>query len=702
MENPQAKTEELIEKLSTFSYSVDSLQVLAWTELRHLNSDKTFISHHKDIIRYQKLTKLEEVGYVLQLVCELNKDQSEEFKRTIKELEESKILLEANSKKLRQQINYTDDLLEEVVKENEELVKELEGKGLSEKDFRKQLKQKQLIETKDDTIDRLQTALENARRELNIIHKSRSPTPSLSEELKGAGVPTITVSGSHQQNIELSEDEAQALELLKEVKTVITNARKAGSRGYTAETKAKKLGDLERVVEKFSELEGINSNLTAEFNSLIPVAQEILERRSPTPGQVENTEVRMPSLSEITKIVNNTVPTFFGTEGPDLSSEVCRFIQGCRMVESELLVQPNADLVQKVIECLKLRLLGSAYSRIAELKFGSVDALCNHIKKLYLRKKTLDQIREQILNCRQSVKESASKFGNRLQILLNEAINAAESEWPEVNSRDTMVKDFKRVAVRSFIKGLRDQALKSRFIDRQTEELESLLEVVENAEDLFGEPLHNLNTITMDVPCGFCNIQGHEWNNCKKRLNTPYCLHCGRYGHEVGPLCKNSPSKQETCGYCKNRGHNFDSCRKRLSSVYCGVCRIRGHKENSFCQQQRNIATQSQWNNRPLVNNVRTPDRRYGNSNNTEGRRNGNNGTTTSNVTPPLCFKCNQLGHFARDCQNNQTPPRKTENYINRHTSNNIQNTGRYQGNSNSCRVQGNNQGNEMRPSYSQ
>ncbi|GBP00010.1 hypothetical protein EVAR_64387_1 [Eumeta japonica] len=135
----------------------------------------------------QKLTKLDEVGYILQLIGNLNKDQSKVFTK-IKELEENKICLQAHSKKLRTQIEYTDGLLEQVVEENAGLVQQLRNKGLSEEDFIRELKQTQLINTKDDTIQRLQTALDSARQKLDKIHRSRSPTPSLSEELKSTGI----------------------------------------------------------------------------------------------------------------------------------------------------------------------------------------------------------------------------------------------------------------------------------------------------------------------------------------------------------------------------------------------------------------------------------------------------------------------------------------------------------------------------------
>ncbi|GBP17165.1 hypothetical protein EVAR_70446_1 [Eumeta japonica] len=267
----------------------------------------------------------------------------------------------------------------------------------------------------------------------------------------------------------------------------------------------------------------------------------------------------MPALSEVTKIVNDTVPAFFGTDGPDLHAEVSRFVQGCKMVESELLTGENNGLVQMVIQCLKLRLMGSAYSKIAQLQYGSVDALCNAIKKHYLKRRSTDKLRELITTCKQSIKEPASKFGERLDALLSESLSVIEEEWPAGPGREAIVKDFRRITTRSFLKGLRDHAMKARFMGQEHEDL---IKIVENAEEIFEEPTHSINTMASAVPCRFCNKMGHEWNSCRDRLNTPYCNNCGEYGHEVGPRCKSTVKNNNICTFCRNKGHTRKTAEK--------------------------------------------------------------------------------------------------------------------------------------------
>ncbi|GBP11439.1 hypothetical protein EVAR_91298_1 [Eumeta japonica] len=97
-----------------------------------------------------------------------------------------------------------------------------------------------------------------------------------------------------------------------------------------------------------------------EFNKLIPVAQEILERRSPSPNQYIIPEVENQIIT--CAIRDSTVTVWFGGRA----------------------VQFN--------------------------------------KKHYLKRRSTDKLRELITTCKQSIKEPASKFGERLDALLSESL----------------------------------------------------------------------------------------------------------------------------------------------------------------------------------------------------------------------------------------------------------------------------------------
>lgn len=669
MDNTQKRTDELIDKVKDYNYNVGSLQVHAWTELHKLNSNKEFIENHKETIKNNKLTKLEEVQYVLDIVSEINDSKSDEVENRIRDLEKTKTVLEEYSKKIGSQIKFTNELLESQEKENQELRSQLYQKGLSEKDISKTLKLQQLNREKDDKIQRLSVALSNAKRELDIAYRSKSPNP---QRLREEKVSTSEVTLQTQQEEPEGEKAAQ---ILDKVRSILSNARKTINRGYTAETVNTKLAYLLEYEREFQNLDPKPPQIKKDFDKYIVDARKTLQSFILPPtsdNSVVNTE-NMASISAITKLVNNIVPTFFGTEGPDLTSEVSRFIQGCKLAERELITDDNRAIIPEVIECLKLRLMGSAYAQIATQSFGTVDTLCNAVKKLYLKTKTLDHIRELIISCRQGVKEPASRFGSRIESLLTEAEGIAASEWSDVNSRQTILKDFKRLAVKSFIKGLRDQALRTKFVGNENNDLQVLVQVVEDAEQLFGDSQIGINTVTATIPCSFCNQEGHNRTNCEQRLNTPYCVKCGVYGHEVGPACRsNADGNIETCGFCNGRGHKLIECLKRLRTLFCRICRTNGHTENRFCQrpQQGYLRNQVHVQNTQQNTNWQPVNNCNFRANNNMPRNQHNNAQSRQQpVTPPRaelnrdqfrqgrirnepvkCYDCNREGHIRTNC----------------------------------------------------
>lgn len=685
MDNPQSRTDELLTQLNKYNYSVDSLQVLAWTELNSLRQDKKFTEKHREIIRQQKLTKLEEVGYVLQLIGDLNKDQSKDFNKRIESLEVTKGLLEKQSRKLREQIRYTDSLLEQVVEENAALVEKLRQKGLSEKEFKKQLKQQQQIDVQDDTVQRLQTALENANRELDIIHKSRSPTPSLSEELanKGFRVPKIvlekadenpTVSGVQEDfNEEVQiEDEETALDLIAKTRIIIINARKAGSRGYIAETKLKKFDELARYKERFDELVKtgrIDTALIGEFNTLIPVAQEILSRRSPSPREEQNidrtnplTETIMSNLTELLKNIAHLVPIFYGTGGTDLGTEARKFIEGCMLAKENLGDNNNTLLI---IKCIKTRLCGGAYTYLGNREFSTVESLCEAIKNKYLISKTLAEIQELIVNSKQLPSESAFNFGERIESLLQEAKNLIKTQWGNIVEQKSMLDYCNQAAVRSFIRGLQDSRLMSKLIGHENENLSTLLQIVRNAQNLLGPPPNTVNVFPVQTEQPLQEIVRqlveevrnlslkHEINNQlppQERQNRNNFTVGGnmRYGGQ-----RNS---HKYCGFCKRTGHSYSECSNRRS-LHCNKCRQEGHTDRDCPRNDQTIRSQNVNTNQNLC---------------TRGRR-------------PRCYKCNQEGHYSYDCPIRQRSPRPNLNTTYERTNN-----------PNSNR---NNSGNSRRPS---
>ena len=107
-----------------------------------------------------------------------------------------------------------------------------------------------------------------------------------------------------------------------------------------------------------------------------------------------------------------------------------------------------------------------------------------------------------------------------------------------------LIKEYEKLAVRSFIKGIRNVALQHRFIGCETETLDKLVDLAEQARSLFGEMASGINYSEETnsykeqlLICSFCSKENHVRANFPKRLNEKCCTRCGIYGHEEGPEC---------------------------------------------------------------------------------------------------------------------------------------------------------------------
>lgn len=646
MGSPLEHTEELTAKINDYNFRVDSLLVLVWSELSRVISDKYFLDLHKNTVKDQKLTKLEEVGYVLQLICDVNIDQSAEFLNRIEELEKSKTLLEAHSKKLRERLTYADELLEQVVTENSELIEELKRKGLKEKDFSKQLRQRQLIETKDNTIQRLQVALESARRDLDNIYNSRPNTPSLSEELQQEN-PSIVVSQPERNSEDLLEQsELSRVEnkkilsgLLEKTKNILSNARKTGSRGYTAETKSRKLAELENCKVIFENIDRNNisdEEIVTEFRTTLEAAKTIVQNLPTTPRDRTNSDQiplqivgntrSMATFSEILKDVSRMVPIFYGADGPDLSTEANKFIQGCMLVKDNFEVAGNT---RDILKCIKTRLFGKAFEYLQDRDFETVEALCQTVKDKFIRTRTMSEIQELISSSRQNSTESAYEFGERVEGLLREAINLIKLQWQDAAHQKSMTDYCNQEAVRSFIRGLRDPKLVARFIGHENATLASLLQSTREAQRLLGNHMRLSHVMTLEAEdpqhATMERIikEMQQLNANQNVLQQQLLNHGGQY---------NFKNFSKRCNFCNKPGHLLNECFKRNGQVNQGT---------RYQRREAGKPIESRHTQYPNT-------QQYSNSTRTRTNQNINEHKNRN------CYTCGQQGHFSANCPANR------------------------------------------------
>ena len=94
-----------------------------------------------------------------------------------------------------------------------------------------------------------------------------------------------------------------------------------------------------------------------------------------------------------------------------------------------------------------LHLFDNAFDEVGDKTFASLDELCEFIKRIYTKTRSLDQIREDFENIRQGLREPVVLFGNKIEALLREATKFVK----ETYGVDNMEGFFKDLAVNAFV-----------------------------------------------------------------------------------------------------------------------------------------------------------------------------------------------------------------------------------------------------------
>lgn len=111
-----------------------------------------------------------------------------------------------------------------------------------------------------------------------------------------------------------------------------------------------------------------------------------------------------------------------------------------------------------------------------------------------------------------------------------------------------------------------------------------------NNKQTFSKTSHS--AMLTRITCSYCKFKGHTYDECLKRKNTPFCLQCKTYGHDV-KFCKNR-------NFRKALGNNDHISSTNGAQVYnihriCEFCGRRGHEVIECRQKQK-------WENRESGN----------------------------------------------------------------------------------------------------
>lgn len=516
--------------------------------------------------------------------------------------------------------------------------------------------------------------LNNTKEYIELVkHKVRSQGNISEFEKIDILLGELEVLQAHQQNPEIEGEIQEYLKVNRILKQQNESLRK------TIEEAEQQIQDSELETQALKDFaQRVNSNLTPDQLQQVIANKRVINEKT---EQIEtlkskirdlqdrtkeeisintraNTNI-MASFSELLKTISHVVPIFYGTDGPELTTEANKFIEGCMMAKDNLGEMGN---VIDIIKCIKTRLFGNAYLYIHNKEFVTIEALCMAIRDKFIKTRTLTEVQELIFNSKQNAGESAYEFGERLEELLRSATELIALQWRDPSHQKSMADHCNQSAVRSFIRGLRDPKLVSKFIGHENDNLSSLLKITREAQNLLGANMRSSNVMT---------VQAEEplYETVQQLIKEVRQLTLQQNTCNPSIPAQGVPATaSEFCSCCNKPGQLLNDCRHRINT-YCSRGRQQEHSKY-YTQPSDSRINSRTFTRNPNENRSNT---RF-NSNDNSGRR---------------CYGCKQRGHILSNCPANRNNGNKgrSGNYNNRRNGNGDRN-----------HSTGNNSGNGYRP----
>lgn len=434
--------------------------------------------------------------------------------------------------------------------------------------------------------------------------------------------------------------------------------------------------------------------------------------------QPTNTMATSSSSVEMLKKVTGLVPSFSGGASSNLHSEVYRFVDGVKLALEGI---TDDSIKSAYLKMIKQRLTGDAYELVRQITFTDEEDLIKLIKDTYLKTRSLDSIHMELWSATQKPEEDVRDFARRLKDLANSHRAIVRANYG-TTADPIMEGELKKKVRRAFISGLRDKVVSSGLVYSQKTDIDGLLEDAlaaqatfwrdeetsvaqrvcyvdrattrsdssdaagmmaglvaaiqqlvttsgqtrERSADRMERGNRNENRPNMRPgrlpPCSFCNKQGHAWDECWQRRNTPYCVQCEQYGHTRKRSCgqANRPIHREYNN--EGQGHrNSREADRNYQGAPRGTGQVNQGYQNPFRRdpQRNGVGSRDSSANRRDQQNGRSNDQQgnYSNQQHTARSEQSPNRPQSSNrygnranSRPIHCFSCGNPGHISTNC----------------------------------------------------
>ena len=362
----------------------------------------------------------------------------------------------------------------------------------------------------------------------------------------------------------------------------------------------------------------VNSTIVEQESSRY-LNQAMKKSDSPGPAIMAFSQV---SIKDAVKVIRE----FDGENIP-----MAEFFLGCD--EAREMVGPEHEAA--LTKFIRSKIKGDALMSLQGQSFLTVDALKDHLKSIYVPRKSVLQLQGELGNEYQRDGETVLKFANRIRGIGQRILDAQKSATGTIDT--AFRRSTEQSIIECFKRGLQPEILRS------VANADDLGDFVKNAikAEATIEDQKALRRQTRDrldfsgtnkrkaFPCQKCNSDDHSTIDCSQNKS---CTICKKLGHSED-RCH---FKFNNCQVCRKPGHTAVQCTSNISQTKCQLCNVLGHTANQchknplnvicqICSKPGHPASDCFRFKNPMVPNI-------------------------------VCQICNRLGHVANDCYKNAKP----------------------------------------------